>query len=74
MEIKRFIGNTVVKTNIFSKLVYDSVVCEYLYIGLLDFMLNVKSLTDFNKIVPQNFRNDDKVVLNLFFEGEYEHK
>lgn len=58
----------------FSKLVYDSVVCQYLCIGLIDFMLNVKSLTDFNKILPQNFKKDDKVVLNLFFEGEYEHK
>ena len=46
-EIKTFIGNKNIQTNIFRIQAYDSVMCGYFCIGFIDFMLKGKSLTDF---------------------------
>ena len=46
-EIKNFIGNKNIQTNIFRIQAYDSVMCGYFCIGFIDFMLKGKSLTDF---------------------------
>ena len=43
-EIKKFIGNKHIPTNIFRIQAYDSVRCGYSYIGFLDFLLKDKSL------------------------------
>ena len=43
-EIKAFIGNKNIKTNIFRRQAYDSVMCVYFWIGFIDFML-----ADFNR-------------------------
>ena len=53
-EIKKFIGNKNIETNIFRVQAYDSVMCEYLCIGLIDFMLKDKSLTDFTNLFSSN--------------------
>ena len=48
-EVKKFIGNENVQTNIFRIQVYNSVMCgnkKYFCIGFIDSMLVVKSLTD----------------------------
>ena len=55
-EIKAFIGNKNTKTNIFRKQAYDSIMCEYICIGFIDFMLAGKTLTKFtNLFSPYNF-------------------
>ena len=55
-EIKAFINNENIKTNIFRRQAYDSVICGYFYIGFIDFMLKRKTLTEFtNRFSPSNF-------------------
>ena len=46
-EIKTFISNKNIKTNIFRIQAYDSIMCGYFCIGFFDFMLAGKTLTDF---------------------------
>ena len=66
-EIIKFIGNKSVKTNIFRIQAYDSMMCEYFYIGFIDFMLKGKSLTDFtNLFSPNNLKKNDNIILNYF--------
>ena len=56
-EIKAFIGNKNIKTNIFIIEAYDSITCGYFSIGFIDFMLEGKTLTDFtNFFSPTNFK------------------
>ena len=56
-EIKRFIGNGKIETNIFRVPAYDSVMCRYFCIGFIDFVLKGKSLRDFTNLSsPYNFK------------------
>ena len=59
-KIKTFIGNKILKTNIFRIQAYDSIMCGYFCIGFIDFMLARKNLTEFN------FDKSDEIVLNYF--------
>ena len=55
-EIKAFIGNKNIKTNIFRIQSYDSIMSGYFCIGFIDFMLAGKTLTDItNLFSPNNF-------------------
>ena len=55
-EIKGFIGNKNIKTNIFRMQAYGSMMCGYFCIGFIDFMLEGKTLTKFkNLFSPNNF-------------------
>ena len=55
-EIRTFIGNENIKTNIFRIQAYDLIMCQYFFIGFIDFMLAGKNLTDFtNLFSPNNF-------------------
>ena len=57
-EIKKFIQNKNIKTNIFRIQAYDSIMCGYFCIGFINFMLAGKTLTDFtNLFSPHNFKN-----------------
>ena len=68
-EIKRFVANKDIITNIFSIQAYDSIICGYFRNGFVDFMLKGKFLTDFtNPFPPHNFRKNDKVILDRFFK------
>ena len=49
-EIKKFIVNKNIKTNIFRIQAYDSVMCGYFCTGFIDFMLAGKTLTDFTNL------------------------
>ena len=67
-EIKKFInkiafkGSTIM-TNIFKMQAYDSVMCEYFSIGVIDSMLNGKNLTGLtNLFSPNNFKDNDKII------------
>ena len=53
-EIKNFIDNKNIITNIFRMQAYDSVMCGYFLIGFIDFMFNGNSLTDFTNLFSRN--------------------
>ena len=56
-EIKTFISNKNIKTNIFRIKAYDSIMCGYFCIGFINFMLAGKTLTDLtNLFSPNNFK------------------
>ena len=56
-EVKRFIDNKNIKTNIFRIQTYDSIMCGYFCIGFIDFILSGKILTDFtNTFSPNNLK------------------
>ena len=66
-EIKIFLDNKNIQTNIFRIKAYDPIICGYFYIGFIDFMLKGKSLTDFaNLFSPDDFKKNDDVILNYF--------
>ena len=53
------------KTNIFQVQANDSVMCGYFCIGLIDFMLVRKKLTDFtNLFSPHDFKGNDNIILS----------
>ena len=56
-EIKTFIENRSIKTNIFRIQAYDSIMCGYFCIRFIGLMLAKKTLTDFtNLFSPNNFK------------------
>ena len=64
-EIKKFIGNNNITTNIFRMQAYNSVMYGYFCSGFIDFMLKGKSLTDFTNILLSiNFKHNDKIILH----------
>ena len=66
-EIKKFIGNKNVITNIFRIQVYDSIICGCFCTGFIDFMFSCNSLTDFAKLFsPNDFKKNDDMILNYF--------
>ena len=66
-EIKTFVGNKKVKTNIFRIQAYNLIMCEYFCIGFIDFILARKTLTDLtNLFSPNSFKENDDIILNYF--------
>ena len=58
-------NNKNITTNIFRIQSYDSIMCGYFCIEFIDFMLAVKTLTEYaNLLSPNNLKNDD-IILNL---------
>ena len=53
-EIKTFIENRSIKTNIFRIQAYDSITCGYFCIRFIDFTLARKTLTDFTNLFSRN--------------------
>ena len=69
-EIKTFINNKNITTNIFRIQAYDSIMCRYFCIGFIDFMLTGKTLTEFTKLFsPNNFKKNDNIDLNYFISN-----
>ena len=69
-EIKAFINNKNIKTNIFRIQAYDSIMCGYFCIGFIDFMLAGKTLTEFRNIFPpNNFKENDDIIVNYFMSN-----
>ena len=55
-EIRKFINNKNIMTYIFRIQAYDSIMCGYLCIGFIDFVLAGKKLTDYtNAFSPHDF-------------------
>ena len=66
-EIKKFIGDKKIITNIFRIQAYDSIMCGYFCIGFIDFMFSGNSLTEFtNLFSPNDFKKNDDIILNYF--------
>ena len=66
-EIKAFINNKNIKTNIFRIQAYDSIMCGYFCIRFIDFMLAGKKLTDYtNLFSPYDFKKNDNIILSYF--------
>ena len=53
-EIKAFINNKNITTNIFRIQAYDSIMCGYFCIGFINFMLAGKTLTEFTNLFSPN--------------------
>ena len=71
-EIKEFIKNKNIKTNIFRIQAYDSIMCGYFCIECINFMFKSKSLTDYaNLFSPNNFKRNDNIILNYFMSNTY---
>ena len=63
-EIKTFINNKNIKTNIFRIQANDSVMCRYFCIGFINFMFKGKTLTEFtNLFSPSNFKKNYDMIL-----------
>ena len=66
-EIKKFIKNKNIKTNIFRIQAYNSIMCGYFCIGFINFMLAGKTLTDFTSLFsPYDFDKNDNIILSYF--------
>ena len=66
-EIKTFINNKNIKTNIFRIQAYNSVMCGYFCIGFIDFMFKGKTLTEYtNLFSPNDFKKNDNIILSYF--------
>ena len=66
-EIKEFIRNKNIKANIFRVQANDSVMCGYVCIGFIDFMLASKKFNDYTSLFsPNDFQKNDNIVLSHF--------
>ena len=66
-EIKKFVENKNIITNIYRIQAYDSIMCGYFCIGFIDFMLKGKSLLDYtNLFSPNDYDENHKIILKHF--------
>ena len=61
-EIKKFIGNKNIITNIYRMQAYDSKMCGYFCIGFIDFMFNGKSVLEYTNLAKE-WQNNIKIFL-----------
>ena len=66
-EIRKFIGNKNIITNIYRIQAYDSIMCGYFCIRFIDFMLKGKSSLEYtNLFSPNEYKKNDKIILKFF--------
>ena len=67
-EIKKFIGNKNIITNIYRIQAYDSIRCRYSCIEFINFMLKFKSLyKEYTTLFsPSEYENNEKIILKYF--------
>ena len=66
-EIKKFVGNKNSITNIYRTQAYNSIMCGYVCIGFIDFMLKGKSLLDYKHLFsPNDYEKNDQIILKYF--------
>ena len=66
-EIKKFIGNKNIITNIYRIQAYNSTMCTNFCIGFIDFMLKGKILLDYiNLLSPNDYETNDQIILKYF--------
>ena len=65
--MRKFIGHKNVKTSIYWLQAYNSIICGYVCIGFIDFMLKAKRLLEYiNLFYPYENKKNDKVILIYF--------
>ena len=63
----KFIVRKKIITNIYRIQAYDSIMCGYICIGFINFMFNIKSLTNYtNLFSPNDFNKNDDIILKYF--------
>ena len=68
-EIKEFVGSKSIKAKVFQVQANDSVMFGYFCIGIIDFLLSGKKLTDYtNMFSPYDFKKNDDIILSYFKE------
>ena len=66
-ELRKFIGNRNIITNIYRIQAYDSIMCGYFCIRFIDFMLKGKSVLEYrNLFSPNDYEKNDKIILKYF--------
>ena len=56
-----------IKSNIFRIQAYDSIMCGYFCIELINYILKGKTLLDYtNLFSPNNFKKNDRVIKRIF--------
>ena len=67
-EIKQFVSNKNIKTNIDRRKENGSIICGYFCIVFADFMLKGKILLDYTNFFPPNEhgKNNTEMVLKVF--------
>ena len=67
-EIRAFINNKNIKTNIFRIQGYNSIMCRYFCNGFINFAR--KTLTEYtNLFSPNNLKKNDDIILNYFMNN-----
>ena len=67
-NIKKFIRNKSIITNIFRMQACNLIICGYFCIGFTDFMLKDKSLQDYtNLFSPNEYEKNDNIILKYFW-------
>ena len=64
-EIRKFIGNENITTDIHRIQAYNSIMWEYFCIGFIDFMLQGKSLLEYTNLFYE-YKKNDKIILEYF--------
>ena len=60
-EVKKFIRNKNIITNIYRIKAYSTIMCGYLCVDFVDFMLKGKSLLDYTKLFsPNEYEKNNK--------------
>ena len=63
-EIQKFMGNKNTKLNTYRMQQNDSIMCGYIFIGFIDFMLKGKSFIDYTSLFfPNRYEKNNKVIL-----------
>ena len=66
-EINKFIGNKIIKSNIFRLQAYDSIMCGYFCIEFINYMLEGKTLLDYtNLFSPNDFKKNYQIIKRIF--------
>ena len=65
-EIKKFIGNKNIVTNIYKTQAYNSIICRNFCIGFTDFMLKGKSLLDYSNLFSLKECENNNIIILKF--------
>ena len=66
-EINKFIGNKEIKANIFRLQAYDSIICGYFCIEVVNYMFKGKTLLEYtNLFSPNDFKKNDEIIKRIF--------
>ena len=71
-EINKFIGNKKIKASIFRIQAYNSIMCGYFCIEIINCMLKGKTLLDYTLLIdynlfsPNDFKKKDRIIKRVF--------